>query len=90
VTVPVVTVEFLGMARHRAGRSELSAAGRTVAELLVAVVRACPKLGGLFTESGAVSRQFLISIDGQRFTDDPNEVIPTGCRLLIFGADAGG
>ena len=43
----VVTVEFYGVPRQRAGRSELAVAARTVAELLEAVERACPGLAGL-------------------------------------------
>ena len=85
-----VTVEFFGMARARAGRAEVRALGRTVAELLGDVVRQCPRLVGVLTPSGELSRQFLVSVDGDRFVADPGDLVPTGCRLLILGADAGG
>jgi len=90
VDEPAVTVEFLGMARHRAGRSELCAAGRTVADLLESVVRQCPSLAGLVSGTGELSRHYLISLDGERFVDDAAEPVPPGCRLLILGADPGG
>ena len=85
-----VTVEFLGLARHRAGCSELCAAGRTVGDLLAEVIARRPKLAGLMCERGQLSRHYLISLDGQRFIDDPAEPIPPGSRLLILGADPGG
>jgi molybdopterin converting factor small subunit len=87
---PRVTVELLGLARHRAGRAEVIVAGRTVADLLRAVVRACPGLGGILQEDGRVSRQYLVSLDGERFIADPGVDVPAGGRLLILGADPGG
>lgn len=85
-----VTIEFLGMARHRAGRPELRASGRTVADLLRAVAAECPNLGGLLTTGGTLSRHYLISFDGESFVDNPDEMVPPGCRVLILGAEAGG
>lgn len=85
-----VTVELYGTARHRAGQAELRAGGRTVGDLLRAVICECPALGGLLTGVGGLSRHYLISLDGERFVDDPAEPIPTGSRVLILGADAGG
>ena len=85
-----VTVEFFGMARHRAGRTELRADGRNVADVLRTVMANCPRLAGLVTPSGELSRQFLVSLNGERFVDDPTEPIPAGCRVLVLGADAGG
>jgi molybdopterin converting factor small subunit len=90
VDAPTVTVEFLGLARHRAGCPELVVAGRTVGELLGAVGSACPGLGGLMREDGTIARQYLVSVDGERFIDDTTEAVPTGSRLLILGADSGG
>jgi hypothetical protein len=90
VTEPGVTVELLGLARHRAGRKDLYASGRTVADVLRVTVRTCPGLAGLITPDGSLSRQYLVSLDGERFIDDPAEPVPAGCRVLILGADAGG
>jgi len=85
-----VTVEFLGMARHRAGRPEVRVRARSVAELLRAVMAECPRLDGLLSNTGALSRHYLISFDGERFVDDPAEAVPVGGRVLILGADPGG
>jgi len=90
VSEPTVTVELLGLARHRGGRAELTARGTTIAELLGSVVRSCPGLSDLVAADGAVAGHYLVSIDGERFIDDPAEPFPTGSRLLILGADPGG
>jgi molybdopterin converting factor small subunit len=90
VSGPGVTVELFGLARHRGGRAAVEVTGRTIAELLRAVVGECPRLTGLITPDGSVSGQFLVSVDGERFVRDTSEVIRPGSRLLILGADAGG
>jgi sulfur-carrier protein len=84
-----VTVELFGTARLRAGRPELRASGRTVGELLRSVIAECPALDVLQT-GGGLSRHYLISLDGERFVDDPAQMVPPGSRVLILGADAGG
>src|SRR5215210_1669357 len=85
-----VAVELLGMARFKAGRSELRADGRTVGDVLRSVIEQCPPLAGLLTGVGGLSKHYLISFDGERFVDDVAEPVPAGGRLLILGADAGG
>jgi sulfur-carrier protein len=85
-----VTVELFGVARHRAGAAELSADGRTIADLLRSVERLCPALNDLFASDGSLSRRYLISFDGERFVSDLADEIPPGSRVLILGADAGG
>jgi molybdopterin converting factor small subunit len=90
VDQPTVTVEFFGTARHLAGVSRLTACGNTVADLLRSIESSCPRLEGLVTPDGQLSRRFLVSIDGNRFVNDLAEAMPAGSRLLILGADAGG
>jgi hypothetical protein len=90
VSEQYVTVELLGLARHRAGRAELTARGTTIADLLGSVARTCPALNDLVAADGALARHYLVSIDGERFVDDPTEPFPAGSRLLILGADPGG
>lgn len=85
-----VTVELFGTARHLAGMANVLVRGSTIAELLHSVEHICPRLERLVTPDGALSRRFLVSIDGNRFVSDLAEPMPTGSRLLILGADAGG
>lgn len=85
-----VTVEFLGVPRLRAGRSELAVNARTLAEALAEVERACPGLAGLADADGRPAAHYLVSIDGRRFISDPGQPLRPGERLLVLSADAGG
>ncbi len=85
-----VTVELFGIPRQRAGRAELAVRAGTVGELLEAVVRACPALSGLVRADGRLSPQYLLSLDGQRFLQEPHEPLRPGDRVLLLSADAGG
>jgi molybdopterin converting factor small subunit len=85
-----VTVEFFGIPRLRAGRSELTVAAATVAEALAAVERACPELRGLVQADGQMAPHYLLSRDGRQFVGTPGERLRPGERLLLLSADAGG
>lgn len=85
----LITIEFFGIPRQRAGRAELSVDAATAAAALAQVAAACPDLGGLVTD-GRLARQYLLSVDGERFVADLAEPLPAGTRLLLLSADAGG
>jgi molybdopterin converting factor small subunit len=85
-----VTVEFYGIPRHRAGRSELAVPAGTVAQVLAAVERACPALAGLRLASGRLAPHYLLSVDGRHFVAEPQERLRAGERVLLLSADAGG
>jgi hypothetical protein len=85
-----VTVEFYGVPRRRAGRAELTVDAVTAAAALARVAAACPDLGPLVTPDGRLARQYLLSVDGERFVADLAELLPAGTRLLLLSADAGG
>jgi len=84
-----VTVELFAMARARAGRAELAVPARTVREALEGVAAACPGLAGLLV-GGCLSPHYLLSLDGERFVADLDEPLPSGARLVLMSADAGG
>jgi molybdopterin converting factor small subunit len=86
----MVTVEFYGVPRQRAGRAELAVAARTVAELLEAVERECPGLTGLRREDGRLAGHYLLSIEGRQFVTDVRQELRPGDRVLLLSADAGG
>jgi hypothetical protein len=86
----LVTIEFFGIPRQRAGRAELVAPAGTVAELLAEVRHACPGLANLTQADGRLAPHYLLSIDGQRFVTDLQESLRPGGRLLVLSADAGG
>jgi hypothetical protein len=87
---PTVTVELYGVARHRAECSELIVHGGTILEVLRAVEHARPVLTGLVSEDGSLSRQYLVSFDGERFVENTRDRVPENARILILGADPGG
>ena len=86
----LLTVEFYGIPRQRAGRTELTVAAGSLATVLTAVEEGCPRLNDLHGAGGAVSPHYRISLDGQRFLTDVDEILPAGSHVLIRSADAGG
>jgi hypothetical protein len=86
----LVTVEFYGLPRQRAGRAELAVAPGTVAELLAAVERACPGLAGLVQADGRLAPHYLLSVDGREFIMELSRPVRPGEQLLLLSADAGG
>jgi len=86
----MVTVEFFGIPRLRAGQAEMSVSAGTVADVLAAVERACPGLAGLVQAGERVAPHYLLSLDGAEFVSDLRRCLHTGDRLLLFSADAGG
>jgi len=89
IDTPTVTVEFYGMPRQRAGRTEITLQARTLGELLLAVQTACPDLT-LLEADGRIVPHIRVSLGGQRFLTDTAEELLPGERVLILSADAGG
>ena len=86
-----VIVEFFGIPRLRAGRSELRIPAATVGELLRAIEAACPGLQGLTQPDGRLLPQYLLSLDGQAFlANDSQHPLQGGQRVLLLSADVGG
>jgi molybdopterin converting factor small subunit len=85
-----VTVEFFGIPRHRARRTELTVPAGTVGEVLASVGAACPELADLVQTGGRLSPDVVLSVDGTRFGADLDQALAPGARLLLFSADAGG
>jgi molybdopterin converting factor small subunit len=86
----VVMVEFFGVPRSRAGRTELAVPGGTIADVLAAIERDCPGLAGLRRSDGSLAPHYLLSINGERFVTDQGQQLGPGDRLLLLSADAGG
>jgi molybdopterin converting factor small subunit len=86
-------VEFYGIARQRAGVSELAleipAAGLRLADALQEVARRVPSFGPCIT-GGRLDRSLAANLGGARFVSDPETAIGDGECLLILSADGGG
>jgi hypothetical protein len=85
-----VTVEFYGVPRQRAGRSELIVPAGSMADVLAAVQESCPKLAGLVGREGQLAPHYLLSLNGDQFISDMAHRVVPGDRLLLLSADAGG
>jgi molybdopterin synthase sulfur carrier subunit len=85
-----VTIEFYGVPRLRAGRTVLVVPAGTLEQVLTAVERACPALAGSLMAGTAIGKHYLLSVAGDRFVRELNEVLEPGLRLLLLSADAGG
>ncbi len=89
-----IRIEFFGLARQRAGVSELllqvPSGQLPLADVLAAVAREAPQLNGPWIAGGRLHSSLAANIDGQRFVSDPATPIRDGQSLLILSADAGG
>ena len=86
----LITVEFFGIPRHRAGRAELTVAAGTVGQALAEVIRECPGLGELVLPDGRLAPHYLLSVGGRVFVKELDLPVGPGTRLLLLSADAGG
>jgi molybdopterin converting factor small subunit len=86
----MLTVEFFGVPRQRAGCAETAVHGDTVGTILEELENAFADLRGLRRPDGGLSPHYLLSLDGVRFVTDPSERLEPGSRLLLLSADAGG
>jgi molybdopterin converting factor small subunit len=87
---PRVTVEFFGTARQRSGCARLEVTAGTLAEALSAVVRACPGLRDAVRPDGGLAKEYLLSVNGERFVREGGQPLREGDAVLLLGADAGG
>jgi molybdopterin converting factor small subunit len=87
---PLVTVEFYGIPRQRAGCAEIAVPAATVGELLTGVMQQCPGLNNLVRADGRLSPHYLLSVNGTRFVHAPQHPLQPGDQVLLLSADAGG
>jgi len=86
--MPMVVVEFYGLARLRAGRTVLRCTATTIGDALAAADAVCPDLHAHNHQT--LSPEYRVSVGGKRFAEDLSEPLVEGDSLLLFGADAGG
>lgn len=90
MTAANVTVEFLGIVRHRAGCESAEFQAETLQQLWNAVERRFPCLEGVCISEGQLQPGYLASVGGLRFTRSPELILSEGDRILLLSADAGG
>ncbi len=82
-------VEFLGLARERAGVAELDLHVETLGQLLLALAGRFPSLAELITTNG-LQPSVVANLNGDRFVSDPRTRLKEDDSVLILSADAGG
>ena len=89
-----IRVEFYGIARQRAGMTELALvlprSEVALSEVLGALAIRVPGLNGEWIVNGRLHESLTANLDGLRFVSDPATMVRDGQSLLILSADAGG
>ena len=87
-------VEFFGIARQRAGISQLAISGGeheiTLGAALAQIAGRIPDFARDCLVDDRLRPSLAANLDGQRFISDPATPILDGQCLLILSADAGG
>jgi len=92
----VITVEFFGIARERAGVSRTSIEGENLGQVLRGIGARFPRFrktclaAGTHDDGGSLSFGYCANLNGDRFVSDPQTTLRDGDTLLILSADAGG
>jgi molybdopterin converting factor small subunit len=82
-------VEFLGIARERAGITELKVEAATLGQLLGTLAEQCPGLGEFISDKG-LHPSITANLNGDAFVTDLTTPLSEDDRLLILSADVGG
>jgi len=85
-----VTVEFLGVARLRAGRPSVRVEAETIRTALLAVAERIPAVAGVLGPTGQLDSRYLVSVGGRQFAADLDHPLCEGDCVLLLGADSGG
>lgn len=90
----IVSVEFYGIARQRAGVDRLEVAlpdqGATLSDVLRSIGEKLPEFAAHCLDHGRLHPSLAANLDGERFVTDPETIVRDGQSLLILSADAGG
>lgn len=86
----MVTIELYGVARLRAGRTEVEVEARSLAEALAALGAACPVLVPAVVAGERLAPSWMVALNGAQITADPATPLADGDRLVLVSADAGG
>ncbi len=85
-----VVIELFGVPRLRAGWARREFEASRVGEALGQLARDCPALAGTVILGDRVHPAYKLSLNGDRFVDDPEIPLGEGDALLLLAADVGG
>ena len=85
-----VVVEFFGVPPLRAGAASIVVEANRLGEALRLAAEACPGLAGTVIFGRDAHPAYKVSLNGDRFVDDPDTPLVDGDALLLLAADVGG
>ena len=85
-----MTFELFGIARTRAGVASVELQAETLGVALRNLAKSYPSLEGEIVAGERTANGYLVSLNGERFIDDPEHPLPTGAQLLLLSGQAGG
>ncbi|WP_435010933.1 hypothetical protein P12x_002223 [Tundrisphaera lichenicola] len=86
----MIKVELYGVPRLRAGTGLVSLEAADVGSAMIELGRACPALEGSVLMGDRVHPAYKLSLNGDRFVDEPGTALLEGDVLLLLAADVGG
>ncbi len=86
----MISIEFYGIPRLRAGTPVIRLEAQTVGEALQELGRVCPALENTVLKKSVLHRAYRLSLNGEQFITDPTMLLRDGDVLLLLSADAGG
>lgn len=88
--MPLISVEFFGVARSRAGVASVTLDADCLQEVLVQLQDQLPSLAELCIDNGELASGWLLNINGAAFTRDLSTLVNDGDSVLLMPADVGG
>jgi molybdopterin converting factor small subunit len=86
----MITIEFFGVPRLRAGVGSLRLDAATLAAAVRGLARLCPALDGSVLAGESLQPAYRACLNGAQFISDPATPLADGDVLLVMAADVGG
>ncbi len=86
----LISVEFFGIPRARAGVEKTTASGDCLGDVLADLAASFPDLAEACIEDRHLRAGYTANLCGERFVTDPNTPLSDGDTLLLLNLDAGG
>ena len=86
----MITVEFYGIPRARAGVESIELAAETIGDAVDSLASQFPELAQECFAGQQLKPGYLANINGATFTTNPEQPLSEGDSLLIMSADSGG
>jgi molybdopterin converting factor small subunit len=85
-----VRIEFFGIARERAGVSDIHIEAGSLGDALAQAGMRLPAFAETCLSGGALAAGYVANVNGDRFVTDPDVALRPGDSVLILHADSGG